>query len=209
MTNNGSGRPTTEISVSPSTFARMCHTSRQAIYAAAKRKKIMRKGGMVSLENKKNIIYLNSHGGSIEKYFAEEAEKVSNKKNGKKSVAKGAQTGASKNGSNTKRDDEYFELSVERRVLEERHRKLLIENDKAMGELVEKTLFQSIFAELGQAIQVAFVDMPRREAPTLAAIAGAIDKERDIEHYLRECIQAAIISVVAKIEAITVGEGLE
>lgn len=208
MASNGSGRPPTEISVTPSTFARMCHTSRQAIYSAANRKKITRKGGMISLENKKNIIYLNNHGGSIENYFAEEAKKATNKNGSKKSATKGNGTN-NNNGAGKERDKEYFEFSVERRVLEERHRKLLIENDKAMGELVEKTLFQSIFAELGQAIQVAFVDLPRREAPTLAAIAGAIDKERDIEHYLRDRIQVAIISVVSKIEAIAAGEGLE
>ena len=74
-------------------------------------------------------------------------------------------------------------------------RKLKIGNEKEINTLVLKTLVRAILEEVGHGIQTNFINLPRREAATIAAMVGVPEKERIIEKYLSEKIQDAVMSM--------------
>lgn len=78
-------------------------------------------------------------------------------------------------------------------------RKLKILNEKEMNTLVLRTQARAILEAIGHGIQTNFVNLPRRESATIAAMAGVPDKERIIEKYLSEKIQDAIKSTLSHV----------
>lgn len=78
-------------------------------------------------------------------------------------------------------------------------RKLKIGNEKEMNILVLRTLARAILEEIGHGIQTNFINLPRRESATIAAMVGVPEKERIIEKYLSEKIQDAVMSLQTQI----------
>jgi hypothetical protein len=78
-------------------------------------------------------------------------------------------------------------------------RKLKIGNEKEINTLVLRTLTRAILEEIGHSIQTNFINLPRRESATIAAMVGVPEKERIIEKYLSEKIQDAVISLQSQI----------
>ncbi len=74
-------------------------------------------------------------------------------------------------------------------------RKLKIGNEKEINTLVLRSLARAILEEIGHSIQTNFINLPRRESATIAAMVGVPGKERIIEKYLSEKIQDAVISM--------------
>ena len=79
-------------------------------------------------------------------------------------------------------------------------RKLKIGNEKEMNILVLRTQARAILEAVGHGIQTNFVNLPRRESATIAAMVGVPDKERIIEKYLSEKIQEAIKSMLSQVD---------
>ena len=78
-------------------------------------------------------------------------------------------------------------------------RKIKIGNEKEINNLVLRTLARAILEALGHSIQTNFIDLPRRESATIAAMVGVPEKERIIEKYLSEKIQDAVMSLKTQI----------
>ncbi len=78
-------------------------------------------------------------------------------------------------------------------------RKIKIGNDKEMNILVLRSQARAILEVVGHGIQTNFVDLPRRESATMAAMVGVPDKERILEKYLSEKIQDAIKSTLSQV----------
>jgi hypothetical protein len=95
-------------------------------------------------------------------------------------------------------DDDYESLHDQ--DMKEKIRKNKIANEKELGNLFLKTLFQSLMGEVGQSIQTNFVDIPRRDSARLAAEWGIPGKERTIEKDLSDIIKTAIESMERDIE---------
>ena len=70
-----------------------------------------------------------------------------------------------------------------------------IGNEKEINTLVLRSLARAILEEIGHSIQTNFINLPRRESATIAAMVGVPEKERIIEKYLSEKIQDAVISI--------------
>lgn len=95
-------------------------------------------------------------------------------------------------------DEEYFTLQDKK--LEQEIRKLKIQNEKELGNLVSRDLVKSILLEVGQQIQTNFVDLPRRESPNLSAELGIPNKERDLEKLWSDLNRVAIESCINNID---------
>ena len=95
-------------------------------------------------------------------------------------------------------DDDYEDLDSKK--TKEQIRKLQIENEKALRNLVEKELVISIIGEVGQAIQNNFVDIPKRQSNILANKLGIPAKEKDLELLLSDIIEDGINGVISNIE---------
>ncbi|KKL91165.1 hypothetical protein LCGC14_1897420 [marine sediment metagenome] len=78
-------------------------------------------------------------------------------------------------------------------------RKIKIGNEKEINNLVLRTLTRAILESVGHSIQTNFIDLPRRESATIAAMVGVPEKERIIEKYLSEKIQDAVMSLKTQI----------
>ncbi len=78
-------------------------------------------------------------------------------------------------------------------------RKIKIGNEKEINNLVLRTLTRAILEAVGHSIQTNFIDLPRRESATIAAMVGVPEKERIIEKYLSEKIQDAVMSLKTQI----------
>ena len=98
-------------------------------------------------------------------------------------------------------DDELYSLEQKKKF--EEYRKTLIMNEQSMNNLFSRPLFLSMMAELSQAIQTAFVDIPRRESARLASLWKVPEKEKDIEIDLGKIIENAILSVQENIERLS------
>lgn len=98
-------------------------------------------------------------------------------------------------------DEEYFTLQDKK--LEQEIRKLKIQNEKELGNLVSKDLVKAILSEIGHTIQTAFVDLPRREAPRVAAELGIPNQERDLEKMMSDMIRIALDSVTNNVGKLT------
>ena len=97
-------------------------------------------------------------------------------------------------------DDGYEDLDSKK--TKEQIRKLQIENEKALRNLVEKKLIISIIGEVGQAIQNNFVDIPKRQSNILANKLGVPAKEKDLELLLSDIIEDGINGVISNIESL-------
>ncbi len=96
------------------------------------------------------------------------------------------------------KDKKPRETLTEQKTREE-VRKLKIGNEKEINTLVLRTLTRAILEAVGHGIQTNFVNLPRRESATIAAMVGVPEKERIIEKYLSEKIQDAIMSMQAQV----------
>ncbi len=103
-------------------------------------------------------------------------------------------SGKSKTPKNKKSKETLTEQKTKAEV-----RKLKIGNEKEMNILVLRTQARAILEVIGHGIQTNFVDLPRRESATMAAMVGVPDKERILEKYLSEKIQDAIKSTLSQV----------
>ncbi len=177
------------MSVSGSTFARLCGVTRQAIHEAAKKDKIIKDGKLFSLENPKNRAFLIDHDGKIDDYLADpvkhEEDIIDEAKNRQREELK----------RKLKQQDLPEDISrdeIAKLLMIERRKKLQIENEIMMNNLVEKKLVKAVLGHIGQAIKIHFVDYPRRESVLLAAELAAPGKEKQIENFLVKGIGNAL-----------------
>ena len=96
-------------------------------------------------------------------------------------------------------DDDHEEYqednSIDTKIKNENHRKLLLANEKEENNLIEKKMINAVLGEIQHSIHTNFVDLPRRESPTIAARMGVPEKERDLEKMLQEKIKISLIAV--------------
>ena len=95
-------------------------------------------------------------------------------------------------------DDGYENLDDKK--TKEQIRKLQIENEKALRNLVEKDLMVAIIGEIGQSLKNNLVDQSKRRAYIWANQLGITSKERDIEKMIGEMIKEGIQGVKLDIE---------
>ena len=88
-------------------------------------------------------------------------------------------------------------------------RKIKIGNEKEINNLVLRTLTRAILEAVGHSIQTNFIDLPRRESATIAAMVGVPEKERIIEKYLSEKIQDAVMSLKTQISEKVIDRSFE
>ena len=199
------------LSLSPASFGRLAGVSRQGVGYACKNGLLEKdKDGKLSVENPMNAAYLREHEASIESYIEQMKPRASVEASGQETLfdtvpnvpARKPIEGHSDESSSpeTDKSPDKTKLAAEIRLLVQREKGLKIDNDVKLGNLVEKKLVQAVIEEIGHNIQTSFVDLPRRESPTIAALIGLPERERDIEKYLGEKIQAAIRGVIATID---------
>lgn len=94
---------------------------------------------------------------------------------------------------------EEYETLTQKKTKEE-IRKLQIANEQAIRNLIEKTMIKSMLKEVGHGLQTNFVDVSRRESPTLAAKWGIPEREREVEQDLSKLIQAGLVAMIGEIE---------
>ena len=75
-------------------------------------------------------------------------------------------------------------------------KKIDIENEKALNNLIERKMIQAIIEEVGHSIQVSFVDFARRESSYIAAKMGVPEKEMELSKMLSEKIEVCIENVI-------------
>lgn len=102
--------------------------------------------------------------------------------------------------------EENQPLTLDQQKTTEQIRKYQIENEAALNNLIEKKMIQAILEAVGQSVQVSFIDLGRREAPTMAAILGIPEKERDIEGMINTMVEKGVKAVIGNIEKLA-GEG--
>lgn len=207
-------KPKYKIRLSGAEFSRLCGVTRQGVAYATKNGLLDRdEDGKLSIESEKNASYLREHGASLEAYtemmrIDEEKHKAAEAEKKRERAAppdRSPETPAGKvvvedpwpDVDNAPHDTKR---AAEIRLIIQREKGLKIDNEVKLGNLVDKKLVQAIVDEIAHAIQTSFVDFPRRESPTIAAILGIPEKERDIEIHLSEKIQASILSVISTIE---------
>ena len=108
-------------------------------------------------------------------------------------------TKVKKNSSQTKTSKKKKKATLTEQKTEAEVRKIKIGNEKEMNILVLRTQARAILEVVGHGIQTNFVDLPRRESATMAAMVGVPDKERILEKYLSEKIQDAIKSTLSQV----------
>ncbi len=199
-----------KLSLSPASFGRLAGVSRQGVGYACKNGLLEKdQDGKLSVENPMNAAYLREHNASIESYVEKMKPPATVESSDQSSLfdtvlniparkppADDLEDSASSEGG---KSPDKTKLAAEIRLLVQREKGLKIDNDVKLGNLVEKKLVQAVIEEIGHNIQTSFVDLPRRESPTIAALLGLPERERDIEKYLGEKIQAAIRGVIATI----------
>ena len=94
--------------------------------------------------------------------------------------------------------DHYRTLEDKKTIAQTK--KIDIENEKAIGSLVERKMIQAIIEEVGQSVRTNFVDFGRRESPLIAALLGVPEKEMQLSEILSEKIKVSIDSVVGVTE---------
>ena len=93
--------------------------------------------------------------------------------------------------------EEYDDLDSKKK--KEEIRKLQIGNEKELRNLVEKDMVKAVIARFGEAIQLHFVQMPRRESPNITSLLGVEGKEKILEKFLAEAIEKGLKSCKAEI----------
>ncbi len=109
-------------------------------------------------------------------------------------------TKVKKNSKDSKTTKKKKKATLTEQKTEAEVRKLKIGNEKEMNILVLRTQARAILEAVGHGIQTNFVNLPRRESATIAAMVGVPDKERIIEKYLSEKIQEAIKSMLSQVD---------
>ncbi len=79
-------------------------------------------------------------------------------------------------------------------------RKLQIANETALENLISKDMVRGIVGQIAQEINTQFVDLPRREATTIAALLGIPEKARELERLWGNKNSVAIENMKATIE---------
>lgn len=90
-------------------------------------------------------------------------------------------------------------ITLQEKKLAEEIRKLNINNEKELRNLVEKDLVKAILGELGQSVKNNIVDQAKRKAYQWAAELGIPEKERSIEKLLSDLGEEEINGVLADI----------
>ena len=96
------------------------------------------------------------------------------------------------------KEEYHYELKpqtlTDKKIVED-IRKLQINNEKELNNLVERKMAQAMIEEVGHSIQTNFVDFARRESPVIAALLEIPHLERDLEKILSNKIKVSIESV--------------
>lgn len=98
--------------------------------------------------------------------------------------------------------DEEVKLSLTEKKISEEIRKLKIQNEKELNNLVEKKMVIAVLGQIGQEIRTSFVDMPRRESEFIAAKLGIPEKVKDLELLWSEINSNALDSMKAQVESL-------
>ena len=75
-------------------------------------------------------------------------------------------------------------------------KKIDIENEKALNNLIERKMIQAIIEEVGHSIHMNLVDFGRRESSYIAAKMGVPEKEMELSKLLSEKIEVCIENVI-------------
>ena len=118
-------------------------------------------------------------------------------------------TKVKKNSGQSKTSKKKKKATLTEQKTEAEVRKIKISNEKEMNILVLRTQARAILEAIGHGIQTNFVNLPRRESATIAAMVGVPDKERIIEKYLSEKIQEAIKSMLSQVDEKVTGRVFE
>lgn len=177
-----------EISVSPATMARLSGITRQSIHDACKSGAIVKTGKKISLENPVNRAFLENHGGNLEEYLRDPLHGKEKRRGSKKAASEAVKHELEAQGLK----EDLTKDEIEKLLMLERRKKLQIENEVMMNNLVEKKLVKSVLGHIGQAIKMNFIDYPRRESALLAAELAAPGKEKQIENFLSNGIAKSL-----------------
>ncbi len=182
------------LKVNAATIARMCNITRQSVYGAEKTGLLIKVDDYFSLENPVNIQYLEGHGGNIQKYLQTIAEEEAGKNRPeikhRDPVYKDTE------------DPEKTKHDLDKILLQERARDFKIRNEMRLKNLVSKKIVARMMGEISQSISISLVDLPRRNAPQMAALFKRPELEREGELFLSKIIEKAIEAVIVKIEKI-------
>lgn len=96
------------------------------------------------------------------------------------------------------------ENMIERKTREE-IKKLQIDNNKAMGNLIDKRVVKAAIEDMARVVKGSFVDMPKIHAPKIAKILDAPERESEIKKVLTDMIQDTLIKVVEVMKPDTSG----
>lgn len=115
---------------------------------------------------------------------------------------KGKSNGYGKDNSSDKENDSENETyeSLQDKKLKAETKKIDINNEKELNNLVERKMVKSVLMAISQAISTNFVNMGRINSPELAALLKCPEKEREINKFLDEKIGIALENVIKKIE---------
>lgn len=92
---------------------------------------------------------------------------------------------------------------------QEEIRKLQIDNETKLRNLVEKKMVQAILGKISFSIKTNFVDTPKREAHDFAARLGIPEREHDVEILLADIIENGLNSTISEIETMIRDETFE
>lgn len=96
-------------------------------------------------------------------------------------------------------DPEDYE-SLQDKKLKAETRKIDINNEKELNNLVERKMVHSILMAISQSISTNFVNLGRITSPELAAKLECPQKEREINQFLDDKIGNALENVIKTIE---------
>ena len=98
----------------------------------------------------------------------------------------------------TQEGDFDLDNSIDKKIKDETHRKLLLTNEQTENNLIPKKMIQAVIGDLSYSIQSNLVDLPRRDSAEIAAILGVPEKERDLENILQKKIKTSIAAIKAR-----------
>lgn len=101
------------------------------------------------------------------------------------------------------------EKTLGQRKTQEEIRKLQIDNETKLRNLVEKKMVQAVLGKISFSLKTNFVDTPKREAHDFAARLGIPEKEHDVEMLLADIIETGLNSTVSEIETMMKDETFE
>ena len=91
------------------------------------------------------------------------------------------------------------ENAIERKTREE-IKKLQIDNNKAMNNLIDKRVVKAVIEDLARVARGSFVDMPKIQAPKIAKILDAPEREGEIRKVLTDMIEDATNKIAKEIK---------